>query len=50
MSDRGGGLEGHYKPVGMEGAESTERPFAALLDQRRRGTVPVMSSATSAPR
>lgn len=38
------------KPVETDGAEGAEGPIAALLEERRGGTAPVMSSATSAPR
>jgi hypothetical protein len=39
-----------YKPVETDGAERAEGPLATLLEERRGGTAPVMSSATSAPR
>jgi hypothetical protein len=35
------------KPVETDGAE---RPIAPVLEERRGGTPPVMSAATSAPR
>ena len=38
------------KPVETDRAEGAEGPIAALLEERRGGTAPVMSSATSAPR